>query len=840
VPIIKKLLVFILALLGISCGIKAQYINQAEYNYFIRKSVSNANYHAPLQKIHEYIIQGKYDLAKELISKHQKDKTVSLIIKTYYASVEYIKGNYRVSEKICDSVLAELSNAQDNPNYSRALNYKAKAVSALGDNKLANECVNKALQNALKNKDDYSISSCYYYKGVFSSESGKYEESIQHLLKSKQISEKLKDKINISAVLSFLGLSYSHIGKYAEAIDVLNESIIIRTENGDKRGLANSYLNMNKVYTELNDNPKRLEYENKSLKICEEIGDQQCISGRLTNIGDIYFLEGNLKKAYEYQIKAFRIAKKLGIKYRIAEIHFHIAQIHNAEKKFQLALSHIDTCINLRELNQDNEGLGSANILKASILSNLGSMAMAQEIAQQAYTIGKEYNLIHVKRDAHEILGKIFEEKGDFKQAFYHLKEFQILKDSLFNIEKSKVFVRKELEKKYQINEINNNKIRALRELEIRNQRERFNQLIWVGIVLIIVLSIFIYLFYSKYQAQKKINTIVTENQELNSQIATLEKQSIFSQTISTIAHELNTPLGVVYAGSHEQKELGNSLIEKWKRTFTAAENKIINEGIRILHLPSSKTSALDKRKQATPIFLRLKKNKWIPEESLEEYSIMLASWEKQSEEMEVLFELLDSSEKAPEILVFLNTIYKYVKINQAIDHSIVTSKSVLQELNEMAEKQLDKSNSSEIHLLSTIQRVIDLKKFHDFGDLHFELKIKDDAQILLDEKELIQIATQILQNMVEALEENQNKKIIIIQHIQTVEFNVLEFSNNGQPIAKENIDKIFDRFFTTKNKNNHRGLGLSIVKNTIESYGGSISVSSNNEKTLFSICLKR
>jgi len=775
-----------------------------------------------------------------LISKYQKDKNVSFAIKTYSASIEYIKGNYRISEKLCDSVLVELSNAQQNPIYTRALNYKAKAVSALGDNQLANECVNKALQNALKNKDDYSISNCYYYKGVFCSESGKYEESIQYLLKSKQISEKLKDKINISAVLSFLGLSYSHIGKYVEAIDVLNESIIIRTENGDKRGLANSYLNMNKVYTELNDNPKRLEYENKSLKICEEIGDQQCISGRLTNIGDIYFLEGNLKKAYEYQIKAFRIAKKLGIKNRIAEIHFHIAQIHRAEKKFQLALSHVDTCINLRKLNQDNEGLGTAYILKASILSNLGSVEIAQKTAQEAFTIGNQYNLIHVKRDAHEILGKIFEEKGDFKQAFYHLKEFQILKDSLFDIEKSKVFVRKELEKKYQLNEINNNKIRALRELDLRNQRERLNQLIWVGIILIVVLSIFIYLFYSKYQAQKKINIVVTENQELNSQIAALEKQSIFSQTIATIAHELNTPLGVVYAGSHEQKELGNSMIEKWKNSFNPTDEKIIEKGIRVLDLPYSKSSALDKRKQASHIYSRLKNKKWILGERLEEYSIMISSWEKQTDEIEKLLSLLDSSENAREILYFLNTIHKHVKINHAIDHSIITSKSVLQQLNEIAENQLVKSNFSEIYLLSTIEKVINLKKYHEFEKIKIEINIKEDATVILDEKEFIQIATQILQNMVEAVENNMNEKIISIHYHETTEFNILEFSNNGEAIAKENIDKIFDRFFTTKNTNKHRGLGLSIVKNTVESYGGSISVSSNNEKTLFSICLKK
>ena len=67
-----------------------------------------------------------------------------------------------------------------------------------------------------------------------------------------------------------------------------------------------------------------------------------------------------------------------------------------------------------------------------------------------------------------------------------------------------------------------------------------------------------------------------------------------------------------------------------------------------------------------------------------------------------------------------------------------------------------------------------------------------------------------------------------------------LEFSDNGDGIQKENEDLIFNAFYTTTSAANHTssdseslvgtGLGLKIVKDIIEAYGGEIFVKSPSE----------
>ncbi len=56
----------------------------------------------------------------------------------------------------------------------------------------------------------------------------------------------------------------------------------------------------------------------------------------------------------------------------------------------------------------------------------------------------------------------------------------------------------------------------------------------------------------------------------------------------------------------------------------------------------------------------------------------------------------------------------------------------------------------------------------------------------------------------------------------------IITVSDNGQGISKENLDKIFKPFFSTKEYGKGTGLGLSITRRVIAEHGGKISVKSS------------
>jgi signal transduction histidine kinase len=94
--------------------------------------------------------------------------------------------------------------------------------------------------------------------------------------------------------------------------------------------------------------------------------------------------------------------------------------------------------------------------------------------------------------------------------------------------------------------------------------------------------------------------------------------------------------------------------------------------------------------------------------------------------------------------------------------------------------------------------------------------------------------------NSKKAIKRNRKAGEIQIKCGKENDYVYLEFSDNGDGILKENEEVVFNAFYTTTSAANHTandteslvgtGLGLKIVKDIIEAYGGSIYVSAPNE----------
>jgi signal transduction histidine kinase len=93
-----------------------------------------------------------------------------------------------------------------------------------------------------------------------------------------------------------------------------------------------------------------------------------------------------------------------------------------------------------------------------------------------------------------------------------------------------------------------------------------------------------------------------------------------------------------------------------------------------------------------------------------------------------------------------------------------------------------------------------------------------------LDKTQLIRIVTNLIKNAIQAMENQDNPKIVISvkQHDDKV---IIEVSDNGKGIKPEHKDYIFEPKFTTKSSG--MGLGLPMIKNIIEAYKGSITFNS-------------
>jgi len=92
--------------------------------------------------------------------------------------------------------------------------------------------------------------------------------------------------------------------------------------------------------------------------------------------------------------------------------------------------------------------------------------------------------------------------------------------------------------------------------------------------------------------------------------------------------------------------------------------------------------------------------------------------------------------------------------------------------------------------------------------------------EIMADSTMLYQSFLNILINAMQAMPDGGR---ILVEISSNDRWVTVHFDDEGQGIPSENLDKIWDPFFTTKDHGT--GLGLGIVKNIVESHGGGVQI---------------
>lgn len=143
------------------------------------------------------------------------------------------------------------------------------------------------------------------------------------------------------------------------------------------------------------------------------------------------------------------------------------------------------------------------------------------------------------------------------------------------------------------------------------------------------------------------------------------------------------------------------------------------------------------------------------------------------------------------------------------------------------------------VNLKETIQEVLGfMDKEAQHRSIKISLNIDDDIPVFeSDRGKLQQIFLNIINNAFAAL--NDEGTLDIKAKLEDNDFASLTFSDNGRGIAKEDLKKIFEPFFSTKRGQGGTGLGLSITYNLAQEIGGKINVTSEvNEGTTFEILI--
>ena len=146
----------------------------------------------------------------------------------------------------------------------------------------------------------------------------------------------------------------------------------------------------------------------------------------------------------------------------------------------------------------------------------------------------------------------------------------------------------------------------------------------------------------------------------------------------------------------------------------------------------------------------------------------------------------------------------------------------------------MPKQKKEKIEVIGVVKMALDI-----FNESYISYHPTEDELFgNLDKTQLIRIVTNLITNATQAVDKEENPKIEV--RVSSLEDKiVIEVEDNGKGIEEDVKHLIFEPKFTTKSSG--MGLGLPMIKNSIEAYQGTISfASAEGVGTTFKVILPK
>jgi PAS domain S-box-containing protein len=178
-----------------------------------------------------------------------------------------------------------------------------------------------------------------------------------------------------------------------------------------------------------------------------------------------------------------------------------------------------------------------------------------------------------------------------------------------------------------------------------------------------------------------------------------------------------------------------------------------------------------------------------------------------------------------------------YLKL---IRKSLFNLDSLIEEMNDFFRNDKMAVQRDKINAAKLLEgEISNLKNLLDENGINVASNVQAEEDFYSDTVRLKTIITNILSNAIKYYDPQKIRPFVNISIIINKDICVLKMEDNGIGIAPEYQGKIFDLFFRATDQSQGTGLGLFIVKDTIEKLKGKIEVNSEvGRGTLFTVSI--
>ena len=424
------------------------------------------------------------------------------------------------------------------------------------------------------NKDDDKYRSAYYINmNILYIQQPNYSKALLYADSAMVLLKNKKDSLSMSN-LAKLYTNKSNIfnnqGLFIEAIECNLKAIELTDKTGEKNRKEINYLNMGNSFGYLREYDKAIKYFYMAENTAKENQNNYMLIKALNNLASMYDKKKEYRRSVEINLKLVDFLDSLHIENKKVLAFITLSQSYNMLGETKKAEEYLKKSIKIAEKYND-EGLKLLAYTNYEILMiKHGKIKQGIIYADKALKIAKAQNNLNSLIDIYQSKYRAYEKTGRLDSSIFYLKEYQKLKDSIYNEKVKKDIYNLEIKYRTAEKEKENQKLQfenTLQKTKIKQTRKTRDIFLFSLILAFILLSIIFNLLKRKNKIYKILVKRFNELKEKENELKIVKKQLSYSENRES-------------AFTDEKKE---ELLSKIENEFEI--NKIYKENISLQKL---------------------------------------------------------------------------------------------------------------------------------------------------------------------------------------------------------------------------------------------------------------
>ncbi len=282
-----------------------------------------------------------------------------------------------------------------------------------------------------------------------------------------------------------IGGVYDDQKQYDKAIALTKECLAINT---DKSIEATLLYNLSLMYMHKNMVDEAFKVNLQHTSLCEELKDTLCLINSKTRQANIYLTKGNYEKARQLLVEVLQLTEKAGTAADRTKAYYYLGNAYEQKKDYARSIMYL----------------------------------------KQALKLAIENDYVRTNW-IHQDLARMYEQTGNFKEAYFHFTQYKKLDDSTNTIANKKqvdyLLVKYETTQKEQKIKLLQ-KEKQLQHLKLQQQTDKLNRQAWIQrIILLVALLVlaFLSILWILYRQRMQSKLLLAAQTEQVNRQQTLE-----------------------------------------------------------------------------------------------------------------------------------------------------------------------------------------------------------------------------------------------------------------------------------------------------------------------------